>query len=100
MEKKFIEIFPIADNVGVDAVTPLAVTKAKADKLVATGLWAYSPQPKNKNDINLMLDKAKGELKDDLGLSIIQKNPHFAVTLPQIRNLSLHQDLLVIVRFQ
>lgn len=60
-----VEIFPARQNVGKDIVTPLRVTKEKAEKLVSTKLWSYKPEPSNKDDLKLMVDMAKQEIRVD-----------------------------------
>lgn len=60
-----IEIFPARQNVGKDIVTPLRVTVAKAEKLVATKLWAYTPEPTTKDDVKLLVSLAKQEVLID-----------------------------------
>ena len=60
-----VEIFPARQNVGKDIVTPLRVTKEKSEKLVSTKLWSYKPEPSNKDDLKLMVDMAKQEIRVD-----------------------------------
>ncbi len=69
----FIEIFPARQNVGVNIVTPRRVMQEKAAKLVATGLWSYQPMPQDQDDINLLVNKAKEEIKFDVQNNQIER---------------------------
>ena len=60
-----IQLFPARPNVGKDVVTPEWFSEGMAKKMVKTGLWAYSPIATTQDDLNLMLDRAKGEIKAD-----------------------------------
>ena len=66
LDNDFIEIFPVGDNVGVNAITPARVKASLAAKLVKTKLWSYTPKPKNEKDVNLFIGKAKAEISDEM----------------------------------
>ena len=60
-----IQLFPARNNVGKDVLTPEWFSEGMAQKMIKTGLWAYTPTPNNKDDLNLMLNAAKSEIKAD-----------------------------------
>jgi hypothetical protein len=68
-----VQLFPARPNVGKDVVTPEWFSEGMAKKMVKTKLWSYTPVATTQDDINLMLDRAKGELKADSEAIALEK---------------------------
>lgn len=69
-----VQLFPSRANVGKDVVTPQYFTAKFAERLVKTGLWGYTPNPQSKDDISLMLGKAKEEIGHDMQMISLEKD--------------------------
>lgn len=68
-----VQLFPARPNVGKDVVTPEWFSEGMANKMVKTKLWSYTPVATTQDDINLMLNKAKGELKEDADANRLER---------------------------
>jgi len=69
-----VQLFPSRANVGKDIMTPQFFDTKFAEKLIKTGLWSYSPNPQSKDDISLMLGKAKEEISYDMQMIQVEKD--------------------------
>ncbi|GEM_PF-4648939 len=60
-----IQLFPARQNVGKDVLTGEWFSPKLAQAMLKTGLWAKTPTPTSQDDISLMVNKAKDEIKAD-----------------------------------